>query len=156
MGDNKFTINREKREIIIERTFDAPRALVWKVWTDPSLIPKWWGPGYLATAVEKMDVKPGGAWRFIQRGTDGSEYAFNGVYREIVPPAKIVSTFEFEGMPGHLLLETITFEERNGKTKLTNTVSFQIIEDLDEMVNSGMEAGAFEGLDRLCELLSEL
>src|SRR5712692_9827489 len=106
------------REIVMERIFDAPRELVFKVSTDPELIPQWWGPKRLTTTVETMDVRPGGVWRVVQRDSEGNEYAFNGVYREVVPPERIVRTFEFEGMPGHVLVETTTLEEHDGKTRL--------------------------------------
>lgn len=144
------------REIVMERVFAAPRALIFKAYTDPNLIPKWWGPRYLTTTVDKMEVKVGGVWRFVQRDADGNEYAFHGEYREIVPPDRLAYTFEFEGMPGHALLETVTFEEREGKTKVTVTSLFQSVEDRDGMIQSGMEAGANESADRLAELLETL
>ena len=127
--------------------------MVFKAYTDPALIPKWWGPSGFPTTVDKMEVRPGGVWRFVQRGQDGKEYAFNGVYREIVPPERLVQTFEFEGMPGHVLLQTATFEDHGGKTKLTITALFQSVEDRDVMLKTGMEQGATETLDRLAELL---
>jgi uncharacterized protein YndB with AHSA1/START domain len=126
---------------------------VFKVLTDPNAVPQWWGPRILTTTVEKMDVRPGGIWRFVQRDPDGNEYAFHGEYREIVPPERTVSTFEFEGMPGHVVIETMTLEEHDGKTTLTETSLFESMEDRDGMLNSGMEAGASEGMDRLAELL---
>jgi uncharacterized protein YndB with AHSA1/START domain len=144
------------REIVMSRVFDAPRELVFEAYTDPRRIPQWWGPRNLTTTVDKMDVRPGGAWRYVQRGQDGSEYAFNGVYREIVPPERLVSTFEFEGMPGHVILDTATFEEQDGKTKLTTTSLFQTAGDRDGMLKSGMEEGAAETMDRLAELLTKL
>lgn len=144
------------REIIITRVFNAPRELVFKVCTDPKLIPQWWGPRNLTTTVDKMDVRPGGVWRFVHRGPDGSEFAFNGVYREIVPPERIVETFEFEGMPGHVMTETATFDERDGKTTLTIREVFQTVEDRDGMLKSGMEKGLAETHDRLAELLERL
>ena len=143
------------REIVITRIFDAPRELVFKASTDPDLMPHWWGPKRFTTTVEKMDVRPGGVWRFIQRDQDGNEYAFNGVYREIVPPEREVHTFEFEGMPGHVILETSTLEEFEGKTKLRVTDLFQTVEDRDGMFNSGMKEGATESMDRLEELLKK-
>ena len=143
-----------KQEIVMTRILDAPRELVFKVYTDPDLIPQWWGPKRYATTVDKMNAKPGGAWRFVQRGPDGNEYAFNGVYHEIVPPERIVYTFEFEGMPGHVCLATVTFEEHEGKTKLTDRSVFQSVEDRDGMLQSGMEEGAAETIDRL-ELLAK-
>ena len=144
------------REIVMERVFNAPRELVFKAYTDPDLIPKWWGPRKYTTTVDKMDVRVGGAWRFVQRDADGNVYAFNGEYREIVPPARLSYTFEFEGMPGHALLETVTFEERDGQTKVTVTALFQSVEDRDGMLQSGMEQGAKESQDRFAELLATL
>jgi uncharacterized protein YndB with AHSA1/START domain len=102
-----------------------------------------------------MDVRQGGKWRFVQRGPDG-EYAFNGVYKEVVRPDRLVDTFEFEGMPGHILVETAVFEELDGKTKVTGTALFQTNEDRDMMLKSGMEQGWAETMDRLEDLLQEL
>lgn len=101
-----------------------------------------------------MEVRPG--WRFVQRDYDGNVYAFHGVYHEIVPPERLVYTFEFEGMPGHVLLETVTFEEHDGKTKLTDTSVFQTVEDRDGMLKLGMEEGAAETMDRLAEYLAKV
>lgn len=144
------------REILMTRDFDAPRELVFKAYTDPKSIPQWWGPRGYTTTVDKMDVRPGGVWRFVQRDQDGNEFAFNGVYREIVPPERLVYTFEFEGMRGHVMLETVTFEEHDGKTKLTDKALFDNVEDRDGMLKSGMERGAAETMDRFAELLKEL
>jgi uncharacterized protein YndB with AHSA1/START domain len=141
------------REVIITRIFEAPRELIFKAYTDPVLIPKWWGPRGFSTRVDKMEVGPGGVWRFVQRGQDGKEYAFNGVFREILPPERLIQTFEFEGMPGHALLQTVTFEDQGGKTKLTITALFQSMEDRDGMLKTGMKEGAAETLDHLAELL---
>jgi uncharacterized protein YndB with AHSA1/START domain len=140
----------------MERVFNAPRRLVFKAYTDPDLIPKWWGPRYLTTTVDQMDVKVGGKWRYIQRDANGNEYAFNGEYREIVPPDRLSYTFEFEGMPGHSVLETVLFEERDGKTKVTVTSLFQSQADRDGMIQSGMEEGANDSQERLAELLETL
>jgi uncharacterized protein YndB with AHSA1/START domain len=141
------------REIVMTRIFDAPRELVFKAYTDPNAIPQWWGPRRYTTTVDQMDVRPGGAWRFVNQGPDGSEFAFRGEYREIIPPERLVYTFEFEGMPGHILVETITFEEHDGKTTLTNTSLFDSIEERDGMLASGMTEGATESMDRLAEYL---
>jgi uncharacterized protein YndB with AHSA1/START domain len=150
-----FTTPSE-REIVMERVFDAPRELVFRAYTDPELIPRWWGPRRLTTTIDKHELRPGGIWRFVQHDADGNEYAFNGVYREIVPPERLVCTFEFEGMPGHVLLQTTTFEEKDGKTKVTGIALFESQEDRDGMLSSDMEAGASEGNDRLAELLKEM
>lgn len=156
-SNNSLTLTLPSdREIVITRIFDAPRELVFKVWTDPQLIPQWWGPKSSTTTVDKMDVRPGGVWRFVEHEPDGSEYAFNGVYHEIVPPERIVSTFEYEGMPGHVSVETVTFEEHEGKTKMTSHALFQSIEDRDGILKSGMEEGAAETWSRFEELLKSM
>jgi uncharacterized protein YndB with AHSA1/START domain len=140
MSKATLTADPAKQDIVMTRVFDAPRELVFKTYTDPAHIPHWWGPKNLSTTVERMDVKPGGGWRFVQRDGDGNEYAFHGVYHEVVAPERLVFTFEFEGMPGHVMLATVTFV-------------FQTIEDRDGMLASGMEQGATESMDRLAELL---
>lgn len=143
------------REILITREFDAPRDVVFKAMIDPTLIPRWWGPRAYTTIVDKMDVRPGGGYRFINRGPDG-ESAFRGEYREIVPNEKIVQTFEWEPMAGHISVETSTFEERGGRTLLTVRSLFSSREDRDGMVQSGMEKGLRETHDRFAELLADL
>jgi uncharacterized protein YndB with AHSA1/START domain len=150
----KFTFPSDL-EIAMSRILDAPRELVFKLCTDPNLVPHWWGPRGLDTTVDKMDMRPGGVWRFVQRGLDGSEYAFHGEYREVVPPERIVDTFEFEGMPGHVIIETMMFEEHDGKTRLVGTSLFQTVEDRDVMLKSGMLEGWSESMDRLEALLQK-
>ena len=125
-------------EILITREFDAPRDLVFKAMTDPNLIPRWWGPRNQTTTVDKMDVRPGGRWRFVMGAPDGTTSGFRGEYREVVAPERIVQTFEWEPMAGHISVETATLTERDG------------------MVASGMEAGLRETHDRFSELLAEL
>jgi uncharacterized protein YndB with AHSA1/START domain len=144
-----------RQELIITRIFDAPRELVFKMFTDPNLIPHWWGPKRFTTTVDKMEVKAGGLWRFVQRDAEGNEFAFHGVYHAIEAPERLVYTFEFEGMPGHVSLETGTFEALNdGRTKLTGKSVFQSVAARDGMVQSGMEGGAAETMDRFAELLA--
>ncbi len=147
---------KSERELVTTHTFDAPRELVWRAWTDPKLIPRWWGPRYLTTTVETMDVRPGGRWRFVQRDAKGNEYGFHGEYREVVAPKRLVGTFEYEGMPGHVLVETAIFEEIGGKTKLTQHSLFENVEDLEAMLASGMEEGAAETMERFTELVTEI
>ena len=154
-GDYSLTTPSD-REITMTRVFDAPRELVFQAHTDPQHIPHWWGQRGSTTIVDTMDVRPGGAWRFVQRDPEGNEYGFRGEYREVVPPERLVYTFEFEGMPGQILVETITFEEHDGKTRLTSTSVFSSVEDRDGMLESGMESGAIESWDRLAELLQTL
>jgi uncharacterized protein YndB with AHSA1/START domain len=143
------------REIVSERVFDAPRERVFAAYTDPQLIPRWWGPRGTTTIVDQMDVRPGGAWRFVSRDSNGSETGFRGTYREVTPPERIVQTFEWEGMPGHVLVETATFEDLGGRTKVTATSLFHTPEERDGMLASGMESGLTESHHRLAELLAQ-
>jgi uncharacterized protein YndB with AHSA1/START domain len=148
-----------KQEIVITREFDAPRELVFKAFTDPTLIPQWWGPRSLSTQVDTMDVRPGGQWRFLNRDAEGNEYAFHGVYHEVRAPERIIDTFEFEGLPetGHVTLETMKLEALpGGRTKLIAQSVFQSVADRDGMLQSDMEEGVNETYDRLAELLKKL
>jgi uncharacterized protein YndB with AHSA1/START domain len=144
------------REIHVERVFAAPRDRVFAVYTDPELIPEWWGPHGTTTIVDQMDVRPGGGWRFVSRDSDGSETAFRGTYREIAPPERIVQTFEWEGMPGHVSVETATFEDLGDRTRVRTVSIFHTTEERDGMIASGMEGGLNETYDRLDAVLARL
>jgi uncharacterized protein YndB with AHSA1/START domain len=144
------------REIRIERVFDAPRERVFALFTDPSLIPEWWGPRETTTIVDVMDVRTGGSWRFVMRNPDGSESGFRGAYREVTPPERIVQTFEWEPMAGHVSVETATFEDLGDRTKVTTTSIFHTTEERDGMLASGMEGGLNETYARFDELLARL
>ncbi len=144
------------REIVSERVFDSPRDRVFAAFTDPELIPEWWGPHNVITIVDQMDVRPGGAWRFVCRDSNGDEDGFRGTYREVTPPERIVQTFEWEGMPGHVCIETVVLEDLGGRTKVTNTSLFHTPEERDGMLASGMEGGLNESYERLDELLAKL
>ncbi|HKQ48233.1 MAG TPA: SRPBCC family protein [Phycisphaerae bacterium] len=143
-------------EIEMTRDFSAPRHLLFRAYTDPTLIPKWWGLRNHTTTVDKMDVRPGGGWRYVCRDQDGNVFAFRGEYREVVPPSKLVYTFEFEPMAGHVMTETILFEEKGRTTRVTTRSAFTSKEDRDGMIASGMEQGATESCERLDELLATL
>lgn len=148
-----------KQEMLITREFDAPRELVFKAFTDPTLIPQWWGPRYLSTDVDKMDVRPGGQWRFINRDADGNAYGFHGVYHEVLAPERVIQTFEFEGLPetGHVTLETMRLEALpGGRTRLSVQSVFQSVVDRDGMLQTDMESGANDTYARLEELLKKL
>ena len=141
--------------IILSRVFDAPRELLFNVITDPQHIPQWWGKRNHTTIVDKMDVGAGGLWRYVERDEQGNEFAFHGVYHAITAPERIVDTFEFEGMPGHVMLETLTLEvQADGKTKFTVSSVFQSVADRDGMLSSGMAEGTNESYDRLEDLLA--
>jgi len=141
------------REIVTERVFDAPRERVFQAFVDPELIPQWWGRRADRTTVDKMDVREGGEWRFVTDGPDGKT-AFRGVYRAVQPPERLEQTFEWEGMPGHIVVETATFEDLGGRTKVTTRSLFHTTEERDGMLSSGMEIGLSESYERLEELLA--
>ena len=154
-SDLKITVVSDT-ELLLTREFDAPRELVFKAMTDPALLSRWWGPRRYRTVVDTMDARPGGKWRMRNIGADGGEHAFRGEFREFVPSERVVWTFEYEPLPGHISVETMTLTERDGRTLLTVRDQFASKEDLDGMVNSGMESGARESYERLDELIAEL
>lgn len=141
-------------EITLSRVFDAPRHLVWTAMTQPEHIRRWWGRGHELDVT--LDFRPGGSYRYVERAPDGMTYAFRGEIREIIPEERIVQTFEFEGMPGHVAVETMVLTERDGKTDVTTTSTFSSKEDRDHMLSSGMETGADQSYDALAALLAEL
>ncbi len=153
---NKLTVTTPaEREIHTERVFDADRERVFNAFIDPEQIPQWYGPRDTTTIVDKLEAEPGGAWRFVMREADGSETGFRGTFREITPPERIVQTFEWEGMPGHVSVDTAEFEDLgDGRTRVTSTSIFHTNEERDGMLGSGMETGMAETYDRLEELLA--
>ncbi|MDQ1255403.1 MAG: hypothetical protein QG646_4689 [Euryarchaeota archaeon] len=155
----RITAEPGKQEIIITREFDAPRELVFKAFTDPELYVQWLGPRELTMTLEKFEPRNGGSWRYIHKDADGNEYAFHGVIHEVLPPERIIDTFEFEGLPekGHVVLEMARFEELPGsRTKLTSQSVFLSLADRDGMLQSGMEEGVNDSYERLDELLEKL
>ena len=156
MAKTDYVIEPGKQEIVITRVFDAPRELVFKAYTDPKLLPQWFGPRDYTTIVDKMEARPGGLWRFVQRNQDGEEFAFHGVHHDIVAPERIVATFEYEGVPGHVLLQTLTLEPQGQKTRLVEQLLFQSVADRDGMVASGMQRGSDDSMDRMAEILENL
>ena len=156
-GSNELTVTTPSdREIVMVRVFDAPRDLVFEAHSSCEHMSHWWGPRRYEISSCEMDFRPGGAWRIVHRGADGDEHGFRGEFREIVRPERIVWTFEYEGMPGHVSVQTAMFEEHDGKTTLTSTAVFDSREERDGMLESGMESGAAEAMDRLDEYLQVL
>jgi uncharacterized protein YndB with AHSA1/START domain len=146
---------RGDREIRIERIFNAPRERVWRAMTDPKLVAQWWGRGN-KLVVERMEVEPGGHWRFVEHSPEGI-HGFEGRFSEVTPPERIVQTFEWDGMPGHVALETATLEDLgDGRTRLVNTSLFMTAEDRDGMMQSGMEGGLNESYAALDRLLAKM
>ena len=139
------------REIRIERVFNAPRERVWRAFTDPEQVAQWWGRGN-KLVIERMEVERGGHWRFVEHGPDGV-HGFEGRYREVTPPERIVQTFEWDGMPGYVAVETAIFEDLgDGRTRVVNISLFHTTEERDGMLKSGMEQGlneSYAALDRL-------
>jgi len=142
-----------EREIRVEREFDAPVARVWQAYTDPDLLAQWWGRGNKLT-IERMEVERGGHWRIVEHGPEGDN-GFEGRYREVSPPERIVQTFEWDGMPGHVIVETAEFTDLgDGRTRVTTTSLFHTTEERDGMLGSGMEVGLNESYAALDALLA--
>jgi uncharacterized protein YndB with AHSA1/START domain len=151
----KATVTKPSdREFRVERVFDAPRDRVFATLTDPELIPEWWGPRGMTTIVEEMDPERGGRWCFLMRDADGGETRFRGTYREVTPPERIVQTFEWSGMPGHVSVETATLEDLGEQTRVVSVSIFHLTEERDGMLDSGMERGMNETYERLDEVLA--
>jgi uncharacterized protein YndB with AHSA1/START domain len=144
-------------EVKLTREFDAPRDLVFEAFSRPEHIRQWWGQAASSMVVDTMDFRPGGAWRFVEHAADGQAYGFHGEYRDIQRPERIVWTFEWEGLPGHVSTETMVFEDLGGRrTRIVGTTVFDSTEDRDGMVQSGMEQGAAESYNRLDAYLQTL
>jgi uncharacterized protein YndB with AHSA1/START domain len=143
------------RDVRIERIFNAPRDRVWRAMTDPELIAQWWGRGN-KLVVERFDLERGGHWRFVEH-SDHGVHGFEGRFAEVVPPERVVQTFEWDGMPGHVALETLTLEDLgDGRTRLVTTSLFLTAEDRDGMLQSGMEGGVNESYAALDRVLAKL
>lgn len=156
MGTTQVTAEPGVPFIDVSREFDAPRDLIYRAHTDPELLAQWLGPRKYAMKIERWDVRDGGAWRFTHRDAEGNEYGFHGVFHGSPSPDGIVQTFEFEGAPGHVSLESLRLEERNGRTVVHTHSVYQSLEARDAMLQSGMADGMNEGYDRLDELVARL
>ncbi len=146
----------EDTQILITREFDAPARLVYRAWTTPELVRRWWSGDRGEMTSAEIDLRVGGTWRFVMKANAGFEVAFHGEYREIVPAERIVSTEVFEGMPDAEALDTITFTEADGRTTMSILVQHSSQEHRDAHINSGMEDGMQEALDRLEEVARSL
>jgi uncharacterized protein YndB with AHSA1/START domain len=155
MGTWEITAEPGLPYIDMEAEFAAPRELLFRAHVEPELIAQWLGPRKYETIVERMEVRDGGSWRFIHRG-GGEEHAFRGVFHGEPSVEGITQTWEYEGWPGHVSLERLTFEEREGRTTLRTRAVYQSIEDRDGMIASGMEEGVNDGYARLDDLLARL
>ena len=143
-----------EREIRIERVFDAPRERVWQAMTDPALLAQWWGRGNQLT-IERYEFTRGGHWRFVEHTEDG-DFGFEGRFREIRPPEHLEQTFDFDGTPGHVVVNVTVLEDLGGRTRLVTRSLFQTSEDRDGMMQAGMEGGIGESYAALDRVLAAL
>jgi uncharacterized protein YndB with AHSA1/START domain len=151
-AERKATVTKPNdREIRIEREFNASRERVWQAFTDPKLLAQWWGRGNKLD-IERFELERGGHWRFVEHGPEGVS-GFEGRIREITPKDRIVQTFEWDGMPGYVIINSTTFEDLgDDRTRIVTISQFHTPEERDGMLNSGMEGGmneSYEALDRL-------
>jgi uncharacterized protein YndB with AHSA1/START domain len=160
-GTAKVTLPADD-QILITREFDAPRDLVWKAWTTPELVKRWWHANRGEVMVAEIDLRVGGTWRYLSVTPDGMEVGFHGEYREIVPNERIVSTEIYEGLPEGVseeeggTLNTATFDERDGRTTLTILVQAPSKVARDAIIDSGMEPGMQDAMDLLEEVALSL
>ena len=153
---NKATVTTPSdREIHIERTFDAPPDRVWRAMTDEKLLAEWWGRGHKLD-IERYELRRGGHWRFVEH-SDGQTHGFEGRFREVTPRTRLVQTFEWDGMPGYVMVQSQTLEALpDGRTKVVTECLFLTQEDRDGMLSNGMEAGMNESLAALDAVLAKL
>ncbi|MBJ7457774.1 MAG: SRPBCC family protein [Thermoleophilaceae bacterium] len=142
-------------QVITSRLLPAPPEKVFQAFTDPDLIAQWWGPRKYETIIDEYEPRRGGCWRFIHKDGD-DEFGFRGVIHELLLNERITQTFEFEGMPGHVVLEQLKLASEGDGTRVTTVSAFTSVEDRDGMVNSGMEGGLTESYDRLEELVQTM
>lgn len=142
--------------ITMEREFAAPPELVFRAWTEPALLAQWMGPRRLTMRIDTWELRDGGRWRFVHIDTDGTEYGFHGVFHGTPSVDGITQTFEFEGAPGHVSLDHLTFEIRGDRTLVRGHTVHQTVEARDATIAAGMEAGVEEGYQRLEDVLAGL
>lgn len=162
--NHNSTDTQSDREIVITRVFDAPRELVFEAWTDPKHITQWWGPKGFTTRVTQLDLRPGGKWRYVMIGPDGTEYPATGTFREIIPPERIVTSDEFDegfekvmnaNLPRGMVMTAI-FEDLAGKTKLTLRIMHESVADRRKHEEMGVIAGWNSSLECLDEYLAKM
>jgi uncharacterized protein YndB with AHSA1/START domain len=155
--DDTTTVYSDVADLVWERTFDAPRELVWAAFTDPERVPRWWGPRGTTTEVVEMDVRPGGKWRYVSHGPDRDDVPFMGEYIEIEPNERLTWTFivDLDGIRDHVGIESFEFEDVEGGTRLTSRSHFPTVDDLESALATGMIAGGVETWDRFAEMLAD-
>lgn len=156
MTELKVTAEPGVPQVFTERTFDAPRELVFRAFIEPDLLVQWLGPRKYTMTIDRFDAKDGGSWRYVHSDDAGNAFGFHGVFHGEPSPEGFVQTFEFEGAPGNVSMDTLTLEERDGRTTVRTNSVFQSVEARDAMVQSGMAEGMNDGYDRLEDLLAKL
>jgi uncharacterized protein YndB with AHSA1/START domain len=156
MSELKVTAEPGIPQVITTREFDAPRDLVYRAFTEPDLLSQWLGPRRYKMTVERFDLRDGGTWRYLHTDDAGNEFGFHGVFHGDPSPDGIVQTFEFEGAPGHVQLDTVTLEDHGDSTVVRTNSVFQSVEARDAMYQQGMADGMREGYERLEELLAKM
>jgi uncharacterized protein YndB with AHSA1/START domain len=156
-GSAKVTLPTDE-QILITREFDAPKHLLYKAWTTPELVMRWWSGRRGAMKIAEIDLRVGGAWRYVMIAEGGHEVGFHGEYREIVPNERLVHTEAFEGPwpAGEPALDFVTFTEEEGRTTLSLLMQLSSREERDAILATGMETGMQEQMDRLEELARSL
>ena len=156
MSKTRITAEPGMPQIIMTCEFDAPLDLVFRAHTDPGLLVQWLGPRDLTLTIDRYDVRDGGRWRYVHTDAQGNAYGFHGVFHGDPSPDAIVQTWEFEGAPGHVKLDTTTLEQRGSKTLVRTVSAFGSVADRDAMIASDMERGTRDSGERLQELLTGL
>lgn len=153
--ETTFVAEEGRHDATVSAVIAAPRAAVYRAYTEPDLFTQWWGPAELSPRADVFEPVTGGSWRIVHLDHEGNEYGFRGVFHS-VSEEMIVQTFEWEGLPGHVSLNTVIFEEVDGGTKVTQHAVFQSVADRDGMKESGMEEFAPVGMNQLAAVVAKL
>lgn len=156
MPKTEYEVVPGRQELRATTILNAPRELVFRAYTDPDLFARWWGPREYTNKIDKFEARQGGEWRVVQTAEDGTTHPFRGVHHEVTAPERIVATFEYEPMHGHVAMQIATFIPEGNRTKLETKMVFESVMDRDGMVASGMQRGSDDSMARLAELLEEL
>lgn len=156
MAETEITADPGVPQIVVRRDFDAPPELLLRAHVEPELLERWLGPRWLTTTVDHLDARHGGTWRYTQRDGRGDAHTFHGLYHGTPSPDGIVQTWEYEGQPGRVSLNTITFERLQSQTRLRQSTVFQSLEDRDGYLEAGAEAGVRESMERLDQMLAAI
>lgn len=156
MTETKITAEPGVPQILMTREFDAPRDLLFRAYTEPDLLVQWLGPRKYTMTIDRYEVRDGGTWRYVHTDDAGNAFGFHGVFHGTPSPENMVQTFEFEGAPGNVQMDTARFEEQGDKTLVHMNSVFQSVEARDAMYEAGMADGMNEGFERLDDLLAKM